>query len=85
MPSIEGADALMLGSVSDLLQEVKILIREIKEGSGIHDDAVPMITYLITSLGQFHTEHSFKIVYNPSQTFIIIYKVTQSFTTVNNR
>jgi hypothetical protein len=51
-PSIEGEDALLVGSVSDLLQEIKILIKVIKEGDGTHDDAVPMITSLLSNYEQ---------------------------------
>jgi hypothetical protein len=52
LPSIEGEDALLVGSVSDLLQEIKILIKVIKEGKGTHDDAVPMITSLLSNYEQ---------------------------------
>jgi hypothetical protein len=51
-PSIEGDDALLVGCVSDLLQEIKILIKVIKEGDGTHDDAVPMITSLLSNYEQ---------------------------------
>jgi hypothetical protein len=51
-PSIEGDDALLVGSVSDLLHEIKILIKVIKEGAGTHDDAVPMITSLLSNYEQ---------------------------------
>jgi hypothetical protein len=50
--SIEGEDALLVGSVSDLLQEIKILIKVIKEGNGTHDDVVPMITSLLSNYEQ---------------------------------
>ena len=43
------------------------------------------LTLCIFYLHKFHKEHSFKIVYNPLQSFTKFNKVTQSFTTVNNR
>jgi hypothetical protein len=48
-PSIDASDSLVVGSVSDLLQEIKILIKVVKEGNGTYDDAVPMITSLLSN------------------------------------
>ncbi len=52
LPSVDGDDALLVGSVSDLLQEIKILVKVIKEGNGTHEDAVPMITSLLSNYEQ---------------------------------
>ena len=50
--SIDGEDALLVGSVSDILQEIKILIKVTKESNGTHDDVVPMVTSLLSNYEQ---------------------------------
>jgi hypothetical protein len=50
--AIEGDDALLVGSVSDLLQEIKIVIKVTEESNGILDDVVPMISSLLSNYEQ---------------------------------
>lgn len=33
---------------------------------------------------KFHTEHSFKFLYNPSQAFTFLHKITHSLIVINN-
>lgn len=70
--SSDNEDSLLIGSVSDLLHEIKVLARVIKESNGSKEDGAPMFQSLLSNYS-----HLFATKYQQSVS-LFIYELCRS-------